>query len=168
MVAIAGGEAKCDWLREELGVDETVDYKNDDLRDRFRETCPSGADVYFDNVGGEILDAALANLAFGARIVICGALSGYSDPDGRYGIRNHTELIMKGATMQGFLVFTFLDRAQQAVADLAGWVAEGKIKNQIDVVEGLENAPDALRRLFTGANLGKQLVKVAEPGGSTA
>jgi hypothetical protein len=120
-------------------------------------------DVYFDNVGGDILDAVLANLAMRARVAICGAVSGYSGFEERPGIKNHHMLIMQRGTMRGFLVFDFMDRAMDAIGELAGWAGEGKIKNQVDVVEGLENAPDALRRLFTGENLGKQLVKVADP-----
>jgi NADPH-dependent curcumin reductase CurA len=162
VVAIAGGPDKCEWLRGELGVDEAIDYKGESVDARLGELCPDGVDVYFDNVGGEILDAALNHLARGARIPICGAVSGYSDYEGRPGIRNHHMLIMAGGTMRGFLVFEFMDRVMEAVTDLATWAAEGKIKNQLDVVEGLENAPDALRRLFTGENLGKQLVKVAD------
>ena len=163
VVGVAGGERKCDWLRSELGVDETIDYKSDDVGARLRELCPDGVDVYFDNVGGEILDATLVNLAMHGRVVICGAVSGYSTFDERYGLRNYHMLIMRRGTMRGFLVFDFMDRAMDAIGELAGWAAEGKIKNQIDVVEGLENAPDALRRLFTGENLGKQLVKIADP-----
>ncbi len=130
---------------------------------RLRELCPNGVDVYFDNVGGEILDAVLANMAMHARVVICGAVSGYSGFEERYGLRNHHMLIMRRGTMRGFLVFDFMDRAMDAIGELAGWAGEGKIKNQVDVVEGLENAPDALARLFTGENLGKQLIKVADP-----
>jgi NADPH-dependent curcumin reductase len=164
VVGVAGGERKCEWLRSELSVDEAIDYKSEDVGARLRELCPDGVDVFFDNVGGQMLDAVLANMAMHARIVICGAVSGYSGFEERYGLRNYHMLIMRRGTMRGFLVFDFMDRAMDAIGELAGWAAEGKIKNQIDVVEGLENAPDALRRLFTGENLGKQLVKVADPG----
>ena len=163
VVGVAGGARKCDWLRSELGVDESIDYKSEDVGARLRALCPDGVDVFFDNVGGEMLDAVLANMAMHARVVICGAVSGYSTFDERYGLRNYHMLIMRRGTMRGFLVFDFMDRAMDAIGELAGWAGEGKIKNQIDVVEGLENAPDALRRLFTGENLGKQLVKVADP-----
>ena len=166
VIGIAGGERKCDWLREELGVDETIDYKGEDVRARLGDLSPSGVDVFFDNVGGEILEAALSNLAVGARVALCGALSGYSDVAGQPGIRNYHELILRRASIRGFLVFDFLDRAEQAVVELAIRAGEGKIKNQVDVVEGLENAPDALQRLFTGENLGKQLVKVADSAGA--
>ena len=164
VVGVAGGARKCDWLRSELGVDEAIDYKSEAVGARLRELCPDGVNVFFDNVGGEMLDAVLANLAMRARIVLCGAVSGYSGFDERYGLRNYHMLIMRRGTMRGFLVFDFMHRAMDAIGELAGWAAEGRIKNQVDVVEGLENAPDALRRLFTGENLGKQLVKVADPG----
>ena len=163
VVAIAGGERKCDWLRSELGVDDAIDYKGEDVGRRLRELCPQGVDVFFDNVGGKILDAVLANMAMHARIAICGAVSGYSGFEERYGLRNYHMLIMRRGTMRGFLVFDFMDRAMEAIGEIAGWAGEGKIKNQIDVVEGLENAPEALARLFTGENLGKQLIKVADP-----
>ena len=161
VVAIAGGERKCAWLRDELGVDATIDYKNEDVGRCLRERCEEGIDVFFDNVGGEILDAALTRLARGARVAICGAVSGYSSYEDRYGIRNYHMLIMQRASMRGFLVFDFRDRTMEGLTDIGTWVAEGKLKNQLDIVEDLENAPDALRRLFTGENFGKQLVKIA-------
>ncbi len=163
VVGVAGGARKCDWLRSELGVDEAIDYKSEDVGARLRELCPDGVNVFFDNVGGEMLDAVLANLAMRARIVLCGAVSGYSGFGERYGLRNYHVLITRRGTMRGFLVFDFMHRAMDAIGELAGWAGEGRIKNQVDVIEGLENAPDALRRLFTGENLGKQLVKVADP-----
>ncbi len=162
VIGIAGGTQKCDWIRSELGCGDAIDYKGEDVGRRLRELCPKGIDVYFDNVGGEILDAVLANMAMHARIVICGAVSGYSGFEERYGLRNYHMLIMRRGTMRGFLVFDFMDRAMDAIGELAAWAGEGKIKNQVDVVEGLENAPEALARLFTGENLGKQLIKVAD------
>ena len=161
-MGIAGGARKCEWVREELGADDAIDYKTGDLTTRLGEACPDGIDVFFDNVGGEVLDAALANLAFGARVALCGAIAGYSGFEQRAAIRNHFNLIVKCGTMRGFLIFSYLDRAMEAIGTLATWAGEGRIKNQVDVVEGLENAPDALRRLFTEENLGKQLVKVAD------
>jgi NADPH-dependent curcumin reductase len=162
VVGIAGGDRKCRWVREELDADDAIDYKTEDVPTRLGEVCPTGVDVFFDNVGGEVLDAVLANLAAGARIALCGAISGYSGFDRRASLKNHTNLIVQRGTMRGFLVFDYLDRAMEAIGALAGWAGEGKIKNEIDVVEGLENAPDALRRLFTGENLGKQLVKILD------
>lgn len=110
VVAIAGGDRKCDWLRNELGADATIDYKGEDVDARLRELCSDGVDVFFDNVGGEILDAVLEQIAIGARIVLCGAISGYNDFEHRPGIRNHYRLIIRRATMRGFLVFDHMDR----------------------------------------------------------
>ena len=118
--------------------------------------------MYFDNVGGDILDAALGNLAAGARIVVCGAISGYNDLSRMPPIRNYLNLVLAGATMRGFLVLSFAPRFGEAIAELASWAAAGKITTRVDVIEGLERAPDALRRLFTGGNIGKQLVKIAD------
>jgi NADPH-dependent curcumin reductase CurA len=161
VVGIAGGQRKCDWLRDELGVD-AIDYKGEDVQARLGELCPTGVDVFFDNVGGEILDAGLASLAPHARVVVCGAISVYSDFEHSPGIKNYINLVVQRASMRGFLIFDFLDRATEAIEALAAWASEGKVKATVDVVEGLENAPDALRRLFTGENLGKQLVKIAD------
>jgi NADPH-dependent curcumin reductase CurA len=163
VVGVAGGPRKCDWVVQELGADAAVDYKGEDVAARLHALCPGGVDVYFDNVGGEVLDAALANLAVGARVVVSGFVSAYGDLQGRPGIRNYVNLVGRRATMQGFLVFDYFPRAAEAVADLGAWAATGALTNHVDVVEGLERAPDALRRLFTGANRGKQLVKVADP-----
>jgi NADPH-dependent curcumin reductase CurA len=161
VVAIAGGPAKCAWLEQELGADAVIDYKNEDVGARLAEVAPDGVDVFFDNVGGEILDAVLDRITIGARIVLCGAISGYNDFDHRPAIRNHYRLIIRRATMRGFLVFDHAERVPQAISDLAAWAAEGRIKAEIDVVDGLEHAPDALNRLFDGRNRGKQLVRVA-------
>ncbi len=162
VVGIAGGAVKCEWLKNELGIDGAIDYKGEDVPTRISELCPNGVDVFFDNVGGEILDAALDQITLGARVVLCGAISGYTNFEQRAGIRNTHQLVVRRGTMRGFLVFDHLDRAPEAIGELAAWAAAGKIKSEVDVVEGLENAPDALNRLFTGQNLGKQLVKVAD------
>src|SRR5262245_42060505 len=163
VIGIAGGAKKCAWLTRDLGLDAAIDYRSENVPQRIRELCPKGVDVYFDNVGGEILDAVLAKLARGARIVLCGAISGYNDFEHMTGPRNYINLIIYSASMRGFLVFDYFARFGEAIADLGSWAKAGKIKDQLDVVEGLENAPDALRRLFTGENLGKQLVKIADP-----
>jgi len=113
-------------------------------------------------LGGEILDAGLARLAPHARVVICGVMSAMNDFEHRPGIRNHVSLVLQRASMRGFLIFDYADRFTEAIGELAAWASEGEIKAEVDVVEGLENAPDALRRLFTGENLGKQLVKIAD------
>jgi hypothetical protein len=163
VVGIAGGPAKCSWLTDELGLDAAIDYRSGPVGPRIKELCPDGVNVYFDNVGGEILDAALARLAIGARVVVCGAISMYNDPAGVVGPRNYTNLIVTRSRMQGFLVTDFAPHFAEAVGDLVRWVGEGRLRDRVDVVEGLENAPDAFRRLFTGENLGKQLVRIAEP-----
>lgn len=164
VIGIAGGPDKCKWLTDVAGFDEAVDYKSENVQKRLRELCPKGINVFYDNVGGEILDAALANIANGARIAICGGISGYNNeralPDGP---RNYMMLVLKTSTMQGFLLGQFGDRFGEAASQLGAWVAEGKIKFAVDVQEGIENTPKTFLRLFAGANLGKQLLKIAEP-----
>jgi NADPH-dependent curcumin reductase len=165
VVGIAGGREKCDWLLKEAGFDAAIDYKNENVGEALTKYCPKGIDVYFDNVGGEILDHALARVADGARIVLCGAISQYNDFGTKQptGPRNYFNLILHGARMEGFLVFHFAARYPEAIAEMSKWYAEGKLKNQIDLQQGLENAPKTIIRLFTGANFGKQLLKLAEP-----
>lgn len=159
-IGIAGGDAKCRWLRETLRLDDAVDYKTGSVSDALRERCPDGIDVYFDNIGGEILDAGLANLASGARVVMCGAIAGYGNFDDMPPIRQYHQLILQRATMQGFLVFDYLARTGEAVAEMSPWLAAGRIQNPVDIAEGFDAAPDALKRLFAGQNRGKQLVRL--------
>jgi NADPH-dependent curcumin reductase CurA len=161
-IGIAGGKAKCEWLLKEARFDAVIDYKSENVAARLRELCPKGIDVYFDNVGGDLLEAALANLAMRARVVICGAISTYNDSEARPGPKNYMNLLIKRARMEGFLTFDYLSKAPEAVMQLFAWVQAGEIANRVDVEEGLENAPRALRRLFTGDNVGKQLLKVAD------
>ncbi len=160
VIGIAGGPQKCAHIVDELGFDETIDYKNDDLAARLREAAPDGIDLYFDNVGGEILNAALAQLAMRGRVVLCGAISGYNDRGAAKGPTNYVNLIIKRGRMEGFLILDYFDRMPEAQAEVAGWLAEGKIKSAEHVVEGLERAPDALNLLFTGGNTGKVIVQV--------
>jgi len=162
VVGIAGGAEKCSWLTKELGLDAAIDYRAERVAKRIHELFPKGCDVYFDNVGGEILDAALGALAIRARVVLCGAISSYNSTELPPGPRNYTNLIVRRARMEGFLVTDYAARFGEAIADLARWTAEGKLRDRVDVVDGLENAPAAFQRLFTGENLGKQLVRVAE------
>ncbi|MGH7296882.1 MAG: NADP-dependent oxidoreductase [Polyangiaceae bacterium] len=161
-VGIAGGKDKCDWLLKEARFDAAIDYKHEDVAARLRELCPKGIDVYFDNVGGDILDAALANLAMRARVVICGAISTYNDAELRPGPKNYMALLVKRARMEGFLVLDYMPRAMEAVMQLLQWVQSGELKDRVDVMRGFENAPKALQRLFTGENVGKQLLRIAE------
>jgi NADPH-dependent curcumin reductase CurA len=162
-VGIAGGPEKCSWLTEELGFDEAIDYKSEDVATRLRETCPGGLDVYFDNVGGEILDAALLNLAMHARVVICGAISMYNAESLPPGPRNYMNLLVKRSRMEGFLVFDFFSRTDEAMAELVPLVMGGKLRYREDIRPGLESAPAALVDLFAGGNRGKLLVRIADP-----
>jgi NADPH-dependent curcumin reductase len=165
VVGIAGGPDKCRYLTEDLGLDGAVDYRADDVKAKLRALCPKGIDVYFDNVGGDILEAALANLAMKARIVLCGAIAQYNDTEGvaaGRGPRNYMNLLIKRARMEGFVILDYFPRFPEAMRDLATWLAEGKLKDRVDVVEGIENAPKALRGLFAGENLGKRVVKVSD------
>ncbi len=162
-IGIAGGKEKCKSLIDEYGFDGAIDYKAEDVGKRLRELCPKGIDVYFDNVGGEILDAALARLARNGRVIICGAIARYSAAELPPGPKNYLNLLLQRGRMEGFLVFDYLPRAAEAGAALAGWIKEGKLKDKIDVQHGLENAPATLMRLFKGENQGKQLLKIADP-----
>jgi NADPH-dependent curcumin reductase CurA len=160
-IGIAGGAEKCRYLTEELGFDAAIDYRSDNIITRLRETCPKGIDVYYDNVGGKVLDAALLRLAMRGRVVICGAISGYGQAGGPPGPRNYFRLLTQRGRMEGFVVLDFLPRASEAMAAIGGWMREGKLKDRVDVMRGLENAPAALGRVFTGANQGKQVVTIA-------
>lgn len=161
VVGIAGGPDKCRWLVDEARFDAAIDYRNEDVAARLAALCPDGIDVYFDNVGGEVLDAALARLAFHGRVVVCGAIADYNRSELAPGPSHYLNLLLQRGRMEGFLVLDFLDRAGEAVAELGRWVEAGEIKVQVDIQEGLENAPRTLRRLFTGENRGKQLLKVS-------
>lgn len=164
VIGIAGGPEKCDWLTSKANFDAAIDYKNDDVDAKLKELCPDGINVYFDNVGGAILDAALANLAGGARIIVCGGISsGYHSWETDHPPKNYMNLILHSARMEGFLVLTYAARFPEAIQELAGWVQQGKLHFQEDIVEGLENAPATLRGLFEGKNLGKLILKVADP-----
>ncbi len=165
VVGIAGGQEKCRWLTDELGFDAAIDYKAGNLGGDLREHTPDRIDVFFDNVGGETLDAALGRLARGARVVICGAISQYNATDGMRGPANYLSLLVSRARMEGFVVFDYADRYQEAATKIAGWLDEGKLVAREDVVEGGVAAfPDVLLRLFAGENTGKLVLQVGEPG----
>ena len=161
-VGIAGGKQKCEYIIRELGFDAALDYKSEDVSAGLRKHCPKGIDVYFDNVGGDILDAVLAQINLGARIVICGGISQYNNTTSVKGPSNYLSLLVNRATMKGMLVLDFMDRYPQAAREMAGWMAAGKLKSREDVVEGLQNFPEALLKLFTGENFGKLILKVAD------
>ena len=166
VIGIAGGAEKCGWLVGEAGFDGAIDYKNENVGKALSRLCPKGVDIYFDNVGGEILDAALAGLGNGARVVLCGGISQYNSAEGMFGAgpKNYFNLILRNSRMEGFIVLKFASRFPEAIGDLAKWHAERKINNKIDVAHGLENAPKTIIRLFTGANFGKQLLQMAPAG----
>ena len=162
VVGIAGGERKCRMLVEEFGFDAAIDYQSQDLRKALREHAPDGVDVYFDNVGGDILDAVLGRLARGARVVICGAISQYNSTEPK-GPANYLSLLVNRATMTGMVVFDYADRYPEGVAQLAAWQAEGRLTSLEDVVSGsVTDFPDTLMRLFRGENHGKLVLEIAD------
>jgi NADPH-dependent curcumin reductase CurA len=163
VVGIAGGEAKCRHLIDELGFDGAIDYRSEDVTKRLRELCPKRIDVYFDNVGGDILDAALANLNRDGRVVLCGAISQYNSTEGVAGPKNYLSLLVNRGRMQGFLVFDFMARYPEAISQMAAWLEEGSLKSREDIADGgLEAFADVLGRLFTGENFGKLILKISD------
>jgi hypothetical protein len=160
VVGVAGSDEKCKWITDDLGFDAAINYKREPVVERLMETCPNGIDVHFENVGGPVLEAALALINLHARIVLCGLISTYNNTELAPGPRFLANLIIKRARMEGFLFFDYLDRLQQARDDLMTWHAEGKLRYRVDVVEGLEQAPRAINKLFDGTNMGKLIVKV--------
>jgi NADPH-dependent curcumin reductase CurA len=164
VVGLAGTAEKCAWLIDELGFAEAINYRSGDVPARLREACPNGIDVYFDNVGGSLLELVLERIRMKARIVLCGAISQYSDEEPSPGPRNLMQLVIQRSRMEGFLVFDYLERYPEAAAQLSHWVRAGDLHYRVEVMEGLEAAPRALQALFTGGNTGKLLVQlVPEP-----
>ncbi len=163
-VGIAGGPEKYRHVVEELGFDAAIDYKSEDVTQALRKHCPDGIDVYFDNVGGEILDAALAQLARHARVVICGAISQYNATEAMQGPSNYMSLLVNHASMAGFVIFDYGDRIAEAAEAMGGWLAAGKLRSFEDIATGgVEKFPETLLRLFRGENLGKLVLEVS-PG----
>ncbi len=160
IIGIAGGTEKCKSLIDELGFDSGIDYKNEDVIAGLKRECPKGVDVYFDNVGGEILDAVLTRLAFKARVSICGAISRYNNKHAVKGPANYPNLLVNSARMEGMVVMTYAPRFAEAAAEMGGWLASGKIKSREDIVVGLETFPETLLKLLSGENVGKLLLKV--------
>ena len=161
VVGIAGGKDKCEWIVKDLGFDAAIDYKHDDVKAALKQHCPKGVDVYFDNVGGEILDTVLTQLAMRARIVVCGAISQYNNTTAVKGPSNYLSLLVNRARMEGMVVFDYASRYAEAAREMAGWMAQGKLKTREDIVSGLENFPETLLKLFKGENTGKLVLKVA-------
>lgn len=160
VVGIAGGEAKCDYAVNELGYDACIDYKRGPIYPGLAKHCPDGVDVYFDNVGGDILDAVLTRIRRHARIVICGAISQYNNTTPIQGPKNYLSLLVNRARMEGIVVFDWAPRYGEAVQAIAGWMREGKIKSREDIVRGFTRFPEALAMLFKGENFGKLILEV--------
>lgn len=163
IIGIAGGPLKCKWLTEEAGFDAAVDYKAERVFHRLRELCPQGIHLFFDNVGGDALDAGLALLAPKGRIVLCGGISRYNEEHASPGPKNYLNLVVQRGRMEGFLVMDYASRYGEALKALSGWVKAGKLKHKEDVQEGFQNIPKTFLRLFEGRNFGKQLLKIADP-----
>ena len=163
VVGIAGGPEKCAWLTEEARFDAAIDYKSEDVDARIGELCPNRVDVFFDNVGGGILEAALNHINLRARVVLCGGISSYNATEPVPGPANLMNLVINRARMEGFIIIDYFDRMAQSVSDLMGWIQSGELIYQNDIQEGFENIPQTLTRLFTGQNRGKQLLKIADP-----
>ena len=163
VIGTAGGKQKCDWLMRTAGFDGVIDYKSEKIGDRLSELCPKGIDVFFDNVGGEVLNEVLARINLRARIVLCGAISRYNETVLPPGPANYFNLTPKRARMEGFIILDYVPRFAELIQALGRWHREGKLVQKEDVAVGLENAPRTLMRLFTGENFGKQLLKIADP-----
>ncbi|MGA2591967.1 MAG: NADP-dependent oxidoreductase [Bryobacteraceae bacterium] len=161
VVGLAGGPDKCRYVVDELGYDAAIDYKSEDVRAALARHCPKGIDIYFDNVGGDILDIALSLLAHRARVIICGAISQYNNREAIQGPRNYLSLLINHALMEGFVVFDYAARYPEGMQALAGWAMSGKLKAREDIVDGLETFPDTLQKLFRGENFGKLVIRVA-------
>ena len=162
VIGMAGTDEKVAYVVDELGFDAGINYKTDDLDAALRSACPDGIDVFFDNVGGVLTDVVLTQIRYRARVAICGQISQYNLAEPEYGPRNLRYLLTNQARMEGFLVFNYTDRYEEARARLAGWVKDGAIKYREDMIEGFENAPQAFIGLMHGANFGKLLIKVAD------
>tara|TARA_B110000444_G_C18783291_1_gene568544 strand:+ start:44 stop:1045 length:1002 start_codon:yes stop_codon:yes gene_type:complete len=159
VIGIAGGKDKCDYLLNELGFDAAINYKNESLRKEIKRNCPDGIDVYFDNVGGQTLDHALANLRINARIVICGAISQYNSQQVE-GPKNYLSLLVNRASMKGMVIFDYEPQYEQARAQMSKWIKDGKLKTKEDIYEGIDNFYEVFLKLFSGDKLGKLILKI--------
>ncbi|MBP2832056.1 NADP-dependent oxidoreductase [Aquimarina sp. U1-2] len=162
VIGIAGGSKKCNYIVDELGFDGAIDYKSENIVEALKRECPKGIDVYFDNVGGEILDAALARLRLHARIVICGAISQYNNKKAVNGPSNYLSLLVNRASMQGMVVLDYAKDYSKAAKEMGGWIAQGKLKSKEDIYDGIENFHETFLRLFSGDKMGKLVLKVIE------
>ncbi|MEZ4826646.1 MAG: NADP-dependent oxidoreductase [Bacteroidia bacterium] len=160
VVGIAGGPEKCQYLADTLGLDAVIDYKNENVRKALKAACPNGIDIYFDNVGGEILNEVLAQINFKARISLCGAISQYNATEMPKGLSNYGSLIINRAKMEGFIVFDYAARYMEAIGELAGWMSQGKLHTREHIEEGIDHFPEVFLKLFSGENHGKLILKV--------
>ena len=160
VIGIAGGKEKCNYLVNDLGFDEAIDYKSENLIEALDKKCSKGIDVYFDNVGGEILDAALTKLRLNARVVICGAISQYNNKKDIVAPKNYLSLLVNRATMQGMVVLDYANEYQSAAQEMGMWMMQGKIKSREDIYEGIENFYETFLRLFSGDKKGKLILKI--------
>jgi NADPH-dependent curcumin reductase CurA len=161
VIGIAGSDDKCDWLVDELGLDAAINHRSEDVAARLKELAPSRVDVFFDNVGGQVLDAVLSRLAMHARVVLCGAIAGYNDVVKPPGPSNYLNLIQQRASMTGFLALDEIGRFGEIGEHLRAWHAEGRLQHHAHFFDGLESAVDALNAMFTGANTGKIIIRTA-------
>jgi NADPH-dependent curcumin reductase CurA len=162
VVGIAGGPDKCDWLRDKAKIDGAIDYKNEDVGRRIREEFPKGVDLFFDNVGGDILDATLPRMADNGRITMCGGISGYNSKELQPGPRNIMQIVIHRLSVRGFILFDHIAGVGEAIRDLTAWSDAGELIVEEDIQDGFENTPKTFLRLFQGKNLGKQLIRIAE------
>jgi NADPH-dependent curcumin reductase CurA len=162
VIGIAGGKEKCDYIVNELGFDDAIDYKSENIYSALKQKCPKGVDVFFDNVGGKILDAALSKLRMHARVVICGAISQYNNKAKVDGPSNYLSLLVTRSTMQGMVVMDYTKNFGEAAKQMGIWMQEGKLKSKEDIYEGIENFHETYNRLFSGKKKGKLVLKVIE------
>ena len=162
VVGLTGSDEKCKWITEELGFDEAINYKTENLSEALKRTCPNGIDVYFENVGGEIFDTCLAHMNMYGRISVCGLIAHYNSSVEVPGPKNYPMILMNRLKIQGFIILDYMDRYPEAIEAITQWMGEGKIKVQQDVVDGLENAVETVKKLYTGANTGKLMIRVKE------
>ncbi|MFK7844523.1 MAG: NADP-dependent oxidoreductase, partial [Rhodothermales bacterium] len=162
VIGIAGSDEKCRWITEDLGFDGAINYKKEEMPAALKQQCPDGIDIYFDNVGGKILDAVMAQMNMHGRISVCGMISQYNAIEPVPGPYNFISIIAKRLRIQGFIVLDYYDRSEECIMQMAEWIGAGKIKYRADLVEGLEQAPAAVNKLFEGSNQGKLIIKVAE------
>jgi NADPH-dependent curcumin reductase CurA len=162
VVGIAGTDEKCRWITDELGFDAAINYKTEPVHERLKTHCPNGIDVYFDNVGGEILDAVLSLINVKARVAVCGLISQYNAEEPIPGPYNFRSILTQRARVEGFIILDHMGRFQEAFEELGNWLTEGKIQYRVDIIDGLENAPRGINKLFDGSNKGKLIVKVSK------